>query len=419
MKTTKLSRCERHIIKPSDKRYKIIEILAHKSKNLYNFCNYRLRQEFIIKQPQIKEYDFTTLLAKENQIDYKSLPSQTSQQIIKLLYKNWKSFFVSLKSYQKDKSKFTSYPKLPKYKKKDGVNIVIFTNQQISLKSDNKIYFPKMTNLKPLKTKIDKSVSTIKQVRFIPKTTCFIVEIVYELDQIQVPLKDSGFLGIDLGLNNFVTAIDNQSKQPFIINGKGLKSVNQFYNKLKANYQAKAKISNDRFFTKRLNKLSFNRNQKIENFTHKASDFIVKHCVKHQISQVIVGKNDEWKQNINLGKKTNQNFTSIPFESFIQKLAYKCENYGIKLIEIEESYTSKTDHLAGEILRNISDKNDEKIKYLGKRVKRGLFRSSTGKYINADLNGAIGICRKVFRDAVNSLTDSGTAFVPIKINLAF
>ena len=143
------------------------------------------------------------------------MPAQSSQQTIKLLYKNWKSFFVSLKSYQKDKTKFSSYPKLPKYKKKNGVNIAIFTNQQISLKGDSKIYFPKSTNIKPIKTKINKEVSTIKQVRVIPKSTCFIVEIVYDIELIKVPLIDNSFLGIDLGLNNFVTAIDNQSKKTF------------------------------------------------------------------------------------------------------------------------------------------------------------------------------------------------------------
>lgn len=202
------------------------------------------------------------------------------------------------------------------------------------------------------------------------------MEIVYAIEPIKVPLVDNSFLGIDLGLNNFVTAIDNQSKQPFMKNGKALKSINQFYNKLKANYQAKAKNSNNRFFTKRLNKLSFGRLNKIEDFCHKASDNY-KHCLNHKIAQVVVGQNKEWKQEINLGKKTNQHFTSIPFLNFIAKLSYKCETYGIKFITTKESYTSKIDHLANEPLRSFKDKTQEKIHYLGKRVKRGLFKSST------------------------------------------
>lgn len=145
---------------------------------------------------------------------------------------------------------------------------------------------------------------------------------------------------------------------------------------------------------------------------HKSSDFIIKHCVEHKIANIVIGKNKEWKQEINLGKKTNQNFVSIPYNSFIEKMAYKCENYGVKLHLTEESHTSKCDHLANEPLGHREN-------YLGKRIKRGLFKSSTGKFINADLNGAIGIARKVFPDAVQTLRDRGTAFVPIKISIGF
>ena len=405
-----MQRVERHIIKPSDKRFKRIKELCHLSKNLYNYANYQIRKAWISDNSNFpKEYDLTTQLAREKQADYTALPAQSSQQVIKLLYKNYKSFFKALNAYKKDKSNFTNRPRLPRYKDKDGVNILCFTNQQVKLKSDSKIYFPKSTNLKPLKTKI---TSSLKQVRFIPKPTCFIVEVVYETETIETPKIDGSFLSIDLGLNNFVTAIDNQSKQPFIINGKAIKSVNQFYNKLKANYQTKAKLSQGKFHTKRLNNLSLKRECKISDFMHKASDFIIKHCIKNKISQIIIGKNKEWKSKINLGKKTNQNFVSIPYESFISKLAYKCETYGIKLIQTEESYSSKIDHFANEPMRH-------RDSYLGKRVKRGLFKSSTGKFLNADINGAIGIARKVFPNVVQTLRDSGTAFVPIKINLAF
>lgn len=410
----KLQRVERHIIKSSNKNFAIFKELSHNSKNLYNYCNFILRQSFIKDKKLIKEYDLTTQLAKENQIDYRSLPSSCSQQIIKLLYKNWKSFFKALKSYQKDKSKFTSNPKLPKYKRKDGHNIVVFTNQQVKvLKTDSliKLYFPKKynnkeLNIKPLITK----TSSIKQVRILPRTTCFIVEVVYEIDKIETPKVNNSFLSIDLGLNNFVTSIDNQSIKPFIINGKAIKSINQFYNKIKAKYQSISIKSNKLYSTTRLNNLALNRKNKLDNFMHKASDFIINHCIKYKIQTIIVGKNDKWKNEVNLGKKTNQNFVSIPFENFINKLAYKCENFGIKLITTDESYTSKCDHLANE-------KIGKHKNYLGKRVKRGLFKSSIGKYLNADINGAIGIARKVFHDAVNSLVDSGTAFVPIKINI--
>ena len=246
----------------------------------------------------------------------------------------------------------------------------------------------------------------------IPKASCFIVEIVYETEIQPIETVSGSFLSIDLGLNNFVTAIDNQSKQPFIINGRGVKSVNQLYNKLRAKYTSIAKTSNSRYSTNRLNRLTLKRETKLTDFTHKASNLIIQHCIKYKISTVVIGKNDKWKLEINLGKRTNQNFVSIPYESFINKLKYKCENCGIDFIETNESYTSKCDHLVGEDMKHHEN-------YLGKRIKRGLFKSSSGKILNADVNGAIGIARKVFRDAVKTLTDSGAAFVPIKINISF
>ena len=348
----------------------------------------------------------TKLLAKENQADYRSLPAQTSQQVIKLLYRNYKAFFKTLKSYKIDKSKFTSNPKPPKYKKKDGYFIAIFTSQTCKLKDDGKIYFPKSTGLKAINSK----VSNLKQVRFIPKATCFIVEIVHEIEQKITETIANSFISIDLGLDNFVTAIDSQSQKPFIINGKAIKSFNRYYNKQKAYYQSICKVCNGKFNTKRLSKLSIARNERINDFLHKASSYILDFVKNYKIQNVILGYNKDWKRGIDLGKKNNQNFVSIPYRSFIDKLAYKCENFGINLILTEESYTSKVDHLANESL----SKRDN---YLGKRVKRGLFKSSVGKYLNADINGAIGIARKVFRDAVQTLADSGTTFVPIKINL--
>lgn len=413
-----IQRVERHIIKPSKKNFAIFKEFTHNSKNLYNYCNFILRQSFFENKILPGEYDLVTQLTKENQVDYRSLPTHCSKQTIKLLYKNWKAFFKALKSYQKDKSRFISNPKIPKYKKKDGLNIVVFDKQQVRIKQGEKItklHFPEKYNGKELKiepiiTKVDLETSTIKQVRVVPKTTCFIVEVVYETETVETPKIDGSFLSIDLGLNNFVTSIDNQSRTPFIINGKGIKSINQFYNKMKAKYQGISIKSNKLYSTKRLNSLSHKRKNKIDDFMHKASNYVVKHCVKHKIQTVVVGKNDGWKQEIKLGKRTNQNFVSIPFENFINKLTYKCENFGIKLITTNESYTSKCDHFAGEEMKHHEN-------YLGKRVKRGLFKSSTGRTLNADINGAIGIARKVFHDAVKSLVDSGTAFVPIKINI--
>ncbi|WP_064430161.1 RNA-guided endonuclease InsQ/TnpB family protein, partial [Helicobacter suis] len=317
-----------------------------------------------------------------------------------------------IKAYKAKPSKFFSKPKIPKFKPKKGVSIGVFINQQISLTKGNltKIKFPARANLKRLITKV-KETSRLKQVRVIPKTTCFIVEVVYEQPTNKPQVQGDGIMGIDLGVNNFVTAIDNQAS-PFIIKGGGVKSINQWFNKLKAYYAAKAKLSNNSYWTKRLGALTLWRDCKLNDFMHKASAYVVGHCLKNSISTIVIGENEGWKQKLGLSKRNNQNFTYIPYQSFLDKLRYKCELAGIKLLITEESWTSKCDHLANETMQHHEQ-------YLGKRVKRGLFKSSTGKFLNADINGAIGILRKVFPDAVQTLRDSGVVFTPVKISLAF
>ncbi|WQX01026.1 transposase [Helicobacter pylori] len=405
---------ERHIIRPTHPIFKRIKDFCHLSKNLYNYANFILREHYFAGFKLPTAYDLINRFVKESQRDYKALPAQSAQQVLMLLTQNWKSYLKALKAYKLKPSSFLARPKIPKFKPKDGVSIGVLTNQQTSFTKGRmtKIKFPKKANLKRLITKINPQTSRLKQVRLIPKTTCFIVEVVYEQTTHKLPQTHGiGIMGIDLGLNNFVTAIDNQSS-PFIIKGGGVKSVNQWFNKLKAHYQAKAKTSNKRFWTKRLGKLALWRECKVNDFMHKASAYVVGHCLKKGISTIVIGKNDGWKQELKLGKRTNQNFTNIPYESFIEKLAYKCALVGITLHTTEERFTSKCDHLANEPMQHHEQ-------YLGKRVKRGLFKSSIGKSLNADINGAIGILRKVFPDAVKTLRDSGVVFTPVKISLAF
>lgn len=233
-----ISRVERHVIKRADKNYSKIKELCHRCKNLYNYTNYILRQSLFRGEGLPNEYGLMGLLARENQDDYRALPAQTAQQVIKLLYKNWKSYFQSLKSYQKDKTKFNRRPRIPKYKPRGekGHYVAFFTNQQIKIR-DGKIIFPKQTNLLPIKTK----ASSIEQVRIVPATACFIVEVIYEKEIIPAETIDGSVASIDLGINNFVTFLDNQGYQPFIINGRGAKAYNQYYHKEKARLQSELK----------------------------------------------------------------------------------------------------------------------------------------------------------------------------------
>lgn len=398
--TDKVQRVERHIIRKGRYNYQEIQTVCHLSKNLYNYVNYILRQSFFETKAIPGEYEISTQLAKENQADFRALPAQVSQQTIKLVFKAWKSFFSALKSYKKDKSRFNSNPKPPKYKDKKGYFVAVFANQSHKIKNQQ-IHFSKDI-IQPIITK----TSTIRQVRIVPSTACFIVEVVYEKD-VQVTEKVAGSVAaIDLGLNNFVTFLDNQGNKPFIINGKGIKSYNQNFNKKKARLQSM--LPKNIYSSKQLLQLNFKRNMFIHNFLHQASSIVINELISRKIETLIIGYNEDWKQNINLGKRTNQQFIQIPYKTFVDKLMYKCEDFGIKVIFTEESYTSKIDHLAGE-------KMQKHKKYKGKRIHRGLFLSSTGIAINADVNGAIGIMRKVFGESARQIVDSGVAFTPVTI----
>lgn len=296
-----MQRVERHIII----RNKELDGICFLSKNLYNYVNYLIRQEFTQNGKMLSEYELTAKLAKEKQVDYILLPVQSSQQIIKLIFKNWKSFFKLCKV----KDKLNGRPKLPKYKHKEkGRNIVVFTNQQCKLK-DGYIHFPKKANIKPLKTKVD----NLCQVRIVPQLSCNIIEVIYEKESIETTeLEPDSYLSIDLGLNNLVTSYDSLNHKSFIVNGRVLKSINQYYNKKKATLMS---YIGGKGISKRINKLTLKRNCKVSDYMHKTSRFIVNYCIENRIETIVIGNNKDWKQNCNMGKRNNQNFVSIPFEN--------------------------------------------------------------------------------------------------------
>lgn len=378
--------------------------LCHLAKNLYNAANYEMRQSFISGNRK-SGYQISTEFAKDNQSDYRALPAQCSQQIINLLEKNWKSFFKSIKDWKKNPKKYKGRPKLPKYKDKDGCFPILFAKQSFGKKFDY-LKFPKVMKFK-IKARIP--LEQIKQVRIIPEATCFKCEIVYEKEIKQNEnLKFENKMSIDLGANNLATMfINDEAFSSCIINGKPLKSINQFYNKKLAKLHSF--VGNKS--SKRIRNFTRRRNNKVKDFIHKASKWIISFCGQHHIGHLIIGKNDGWKRKFKMSKKVNQHFIGIPFEMLINQLIYKAEDVGIIIELTEESYTSKIDHLANEEMKH----NDN---YLGKRVHRGLFKSSTGKAINADVNGAIGIMRKVVGESlVTKIADSVGAFTPVIITL--
>lgn len=390
---------ERHIIK--DNRF---EEVCHKSGLLYNYVLYNVRQGIFSKN-YLKEYDFSTKLNRENQFDFRNLPSSVSQQVIAQVFSVIKGWMRSVKEFEKNPSKFHSKPKLPKYKSGKKQNMIVFTVASCRVKQDEYIYFVKNI-IQPIKTNVKKE--ELKQVRIIPQATCYVVEVIYERKEQNIDLQKNNFLSIDLGLNNLCTCTNNVNQKFFIVNGKVVKSFNQWFNKTKAKWMS---FVGDKGISKRLKRLICYRNLWINDKMHKISRFIIDFCKKNNIGTIVIGLNKNWKQNINLGKKNNQKFVDIPFSSLVDKISYKAKLVGIDVKITEESYTSKVDHLAFENL----EKHDI---YFGKRKKRGLFQSSVNQLINADINGSIGIARKVFGDsAVQQIIGSGLAFNPIRVNI--
>ena len=376
---------EQHLIKKTNPMFEECKDLCFKSKNLYNRALYEIRQSFIKDKKYLNYYDIEKYL-KQNEIpEYRYLPIKSSQQTLMLLHKNWLSFFGLLKLIKKGEYK-NNKVNLPRYRNKNGLYPVIFTYMGFSKK------YLKQGLIKLEKTNIiikpKVNVNKVKQIRIIPQYGRFVIEVIYNKTEKEL-LKDNGrYCSIDLGLDNLATVGSNVIK-PFIINGKPLKSINQYFNKMIA--KEKSLLSKGVFTNENLERLYLKRDNKIKDYLYKASRYIINHLVSNSINTLVIGHNKNWKQEINIGKVNNQNFVNIPFNRLIHMLTYKAKIEGINVIETEESYTSKCSFLDNEKIC----KHEE---YLGKRIKRGLFKASNGKLINADLNGALNILRKVVRE---------------------
>jgi putative transposase len=328
-----------------------------------------------------------------------------------MLCRDWKAFLVSVKDYYKNPSKYFAKPKLPRYKKKDGRHICVLTNMQTHL-YDGYLYFA-FTRMKPFNNLIKTKVTTKHlQTRIVPQGGNYILEIVYEkeIDELLLSNESKNIASIDLGVNNFVTIANNIDAKSIIINGKGIKSYNVYWNKQMAKYKSLGKTNNKLDWTKRQQRLTNKRNNKMEYFMHKASKEVINYCLALGIDTIVVGLNKEWKQEAKLFKSVNQTFVQIPYDKFINKLAYKCEDVGIKFIVNEESYSSGTSFLDAE-------KPCKEFYNKSRRIVRGLFKSNNGTLINSDLNGAYQIMKKVFPNAfANGIL--GVDLHPVVINLA-
>ena len=367
---------ERHIIKNN----KELDMLCFNSKNLYNKALYLVRQHYFNTKSYLNYYDVNRLMVDSKDVDYYSLPCKVSNQTLRLLDKNFSSFFALIK--KKKKNEYDKSIRIPRYLDKEGRYVTTFPKDAVS-----KVYLRKgIIKLSSLSIAIPTKVteSNIVEVRVLPRNNHHIIEVTYKVDEVE-PKSDNGrYASIDLGLNNLATVGSNVVK-PFIINGRPLKSINQYWNKEKSRLQSLLK--GDKKTSKRIESITNKRNNKVKDYLHKSSRLLVNFLVSNDISTLVIGYNEEWKQNINIGKKNNQAFVNIPFYTFIKQLEYKCKLEGINIILTEESYTSKCSFLDNEPV----EKHEN---YLGKRIKRGLFRSAKNKIINADLNGSLNILKK-------------------------
>ena len=398
---------ERHLVKSSHKHFKVLDELAFLSKNLYNASLYILRQEYF-KSNKILSFNTVYHIVKSS-IDYTALPAKVSQLVIKQVADNFINWEKALKAYTKYPHKFLGKPRIPKYKDKlKGRNKLTYNNQAFS-KSALKCGLIKLskTNI-TFKTKQD----SVDEVRLIPKPNgTYYLEVVYSVEEKQL-VENNNYAAIDIGLNNLATLGTNDPNiKPIIVNGKAIKSCNRWFNKRKAYLQSR--LPKDTFTSKRLDRLSIKRTSKLDYYLHKSSKQIVDYLTNNEITKLVIGKNDNWKQNINIGKKNNQNFTSVPHAKFIEILTYKAQKEGIEVVLTEESYTSKTSFLDKEL-------PVKQTKYLGKRIKRGLFKSSSGIKINADLNGSLQILTKVvgkFTDLISENSILRLVVSPVRFTL--
>lgn len=427
---------EKTIIRKSHPYYLQVDTLAFKSKNLYNAALYLVRKEFFKTGKLLSAYDLFKIFKNSNQSDYISLPRKVSMQVLFQIDQNFRSFFNALKSYKQNPAKFTNKPKIPTYKDKlKGRNVVIYEKQAISLKALKKGFI----NLSGTKINIPTRTITrdnINQVKIVKRTGCYIVYSIYTIEE-KLYQDNGNVAAVDLGLNNLAAITFSNNKTPILINGKPLKSINQFYNKKKSDIlfslnnhtkeksnelkkqqkqilpqksveKNKESVKNKVFTSNKIQKLSNKRNNKINDYLHKASRYLINQLVSNNITNLIIGYNPGWKQEINLGRRNNQNFVLIPFAKFIDMLVYKSKLAGISVTIQEESYTSKCSFLDMETI-------EKHKKYLGRRIKRGIFESSNFKKINADINGSYNIMRKAApRNFLEILSNEGVEGVAVR-----
>ena len=404
----------------SKEDYKSIKELCHIAKNLTNEAIYNVRQYYFTEDKFLKyEKNYTLLKSSPN---YKELNSNMAQQILKEVDGSFKSFFGLIKLAKQGKYSFKDC-KLLRYLPKDGYTTLIIGFVRLN---GNKLILPFSNNFKKTHKVVEITIppvlpdKKVKEIRILPKVNAryFEIQYIYETECIQRNLNTQNALALDLGVNNLVTAVSSTGKS-FIVDGKRLKSINQWFNKENARLQSiKDKQRFGKKPTNRQKAIARDCNNKVNDYMNKAARMIIDYCIKNDIGTLIAGYNVTFQRNSHIGKQNNQNFVNIPYGRLRDKLAYMCELNGITYVEQEESYTSKASFWDKDNIPVYNNDNPKEYEFSGNRVHRGLYKTANGKTFNADINGALNIMRKSSVVDMNILYSRGEVDTPIRIRIA-
>ena len=404
----------------SKEDYKSIKELCHIAKNLTNEAIYNVRQYYFTEDKFLKyEKNYTLLKSSPN---YKELNSNMAQQILKEVDDSFKSFFGLIKLAKQGKYSFKDC-KLPRYLPKDGYTTLVIGFVRLN---GNKLILPFSNNFKKTHKVVEITIppvlldKKVKEIRILPKANAryFEIQYIYETECIQRNLNTQNALALDLGVNNLVTAVSSTGKS-FIVDGKRLKSINQWFNKENARLQSiKDKQRFGKKPTNRQKAIARDCNNRVNDYMNKAARMIIDYCIKNDIGTLIAGYNVTFQRNSHIGKQNNQNFVNIPYGRLRDKLAYMCELNGITYVEQEESYTSKASFWDKDNIPVYNNDNPKEYEFSGNRVHRGLYKTANGKTFNADINGALNIMRKSSVVDMNILYGRGEVDTPIRIRIA-
>ena len=401
-------------IKKNHVDYNYIKQQLIESKEIYNYANYIIRQiffkkskkhqfslDFVDEYPELKDLftkyieedkQFTTLfckiIRKFAKLKEFSINSKIIQSIIRRLNADWNSYWALLnlvKNKQYDKP-----INIPKYKKQ--YNLVEYTNQVLSKKKLKLGFIGTDKMQQGIKISNSHKELHCKCFRIFSKNNNFVCELIYEKEINDQTSSTEKVASIDLGLENLFTVAFNYNKKGISFKGTKLKSINQYFNKEKS--KLKSLLPKNEYNSKRINHLFYKRNEQLRNIIGFYANKLIKILLEEGISTLVIGHNKGWKNKINIGKVNNQNFVNIPFNKIIDIIKYKAEDFGIKCIEQEESYTSKASFIDNDNIPTFNEGENQKHIFSGKRITRNLYQTKNNKIIDADLNGALNIMKK-------------------------